>query len=207
MSEKQEEQESATTFTQEQVNELIEKETHGLKQKVEELLGESKTAKQRAKELEESQQQAEEERQRQAGEFKTLYEKTQQELEQERATARQFRESIQAKDIEGEAYKLAASLTKDTKRAELLAKEARNFAQYTESGVTFEVGGVPIEAGKLAEKLRSDYPFLVDGSGASGGGASGSSGGGAAPMKGKVDGNKDERAAYYAQKFELHKDR
>lgn len=193
-------------FTAEEVQAKIEAETGGLKAKVDELLGESKSAKQRAKELEESQQQAEEERQRQAGEFKSLYDKTKAELEAERDAARKFREQIQAKDIDSEAYKLAASLTKDTKRAELLAKEARQYAKYTEEGVQFEIGGVAIEADKLAEKFKADYSFLVDGSGASGGGAAGNYGGGAAPVKGKVDGNKDERAAYYAQKFDLTKD-
>ena len=183
MTDEANDQKETETFTKEQVQEMIAGEVAALKKKNEELLGEKKTAAQRAEELEQERQRAEEERQREKGEFKSLYEKTQAELDAERQAARQFREQVQAKEIDGEAYKLAASLSKDTKRAELLASLARQYARYTEEGVAFEVGGIPVEPGKLAEKLRSDYPFLADGSGASGGGASGGKGGGAASKK------------------------
>lgn len=165
------------------------------------LLDETKTAKQKAQELEEAQRKADEDRQKEKGEFKNLYEKTLADLEQEREQARHFRQSIQQKEVESSAYKLAGQLTKDTKRAELLAKEARQFAQHTDDGVKYVVGGMEIEPDKLIEKLREDYPFLVDGVDSSGGGATGSRGG--ASTKGKVDGDKAERAAYFAQKFKL----
>lgn len=161
-------------FTEEELKEKLEQETSGLKAKVEELLGEKKTVAQKLKEQEEAQAKAEEQRQKEQGEYKSLYEKIQTELEGERQAARQFREQVQAKSIESEAYKLASSLTKDTKRAELLAKEARQYAQFGDDGVKFEVGGIAMDNTKLAEKLKADFPFLVDGSGATGGGANGS---------------------------------
>lgn len=162
-------------FTAEEMQAKLDEEVSGLKAKRDELLGLHSKDKERLAELEKSQQEAEEARQREKGEFKTLYEKTQQELEQERENARKFRQTIQEKELESSANSLVSELTRDSKRAELLKKEALQFAKYTENGVEFEVGGVPIEAAKLKEKLATDYPFLVDGSGASGGGAQGGS--------------------------------
>jgi len=51
--------EGGKTYTQEEVQRMIEEQTSGLKNKVDELLGEKKSASQRAKELEEQQKQQE----------------------------------------------------------------------------------------------------------------------------------------------------
>jgi hypothetical protein len=163
-------------FTADELKAAIENEVAGLKAKNGELLGLHAKEKERLAELEAAAQAAEVERQKEKGEFKTLYEKTQAELEGEREAARKFRTEVQTKTLESEAFKLATSMTSDTKRAELLKKEIQQYAKYTDNGVQFEVGGVAIEGSKLAEKLKTDYPFLADGSGASGGGASGANG-------------------------------
>jgi len=160
-------------FTTDELKQAIENEIAGLKAKNGELLGLHTKDKERLAELEAAQAKAEEERQKEKGEFKSLYEKTQAELEAERQAAREFKTQVQSKTLEGEAFKLATSLTSDTKRAELLKKEVLQYAKYTETGVQFEIGGVAVESGKLAEKLKADYPFLADGSGASGGDAKG----------------------------------
>ncbi len=160
-------------FTTDELKQAIENEIAGLKAKNGELLGLHTKDKERLAELEASQAKAEEERQKEKGEFKSLYEKTQAELEAERQAAREFKTQVQSKTLEGEAFKLATSLTSDTKRAELLKKEVLQYAKYTDTGVQFEIGGVAVESGKLAEKLKADYPFLADGSGASGGDAKG----------------------------------
>jgi hypothetical protein len=160
-------------FTTDELKQAIENEIAGLKAKNGELLGLHTKDKERLAELEAAQAKAEEERQKEKGEFKSLYEKTQAELEAERQAAREFKTQVQSKTLEGEAFKLATSLTSDTKRAELLKKEVLQYAKYTDTGVQFEIGGVAVESGKLAEKLKADYPFLADGSGASGGDAKG----------------------------------
>jgi len=89
------------------------------------------------------------------------------------------------------------------KRYELLRKEALQHIAHTSEGVKINgPDGEAWEAKQLGEHLSTQYPFLVDGRKASGGGApGGGSGGGAA--KGKVDGDKEERAAYFADKFKL----
>lgn len=160
-------------FTAEELQAKLDEELAGLKAKRDELLGLHAKDKERLSELEKAQQEAEEARQREKGEFKSLYEKTQAELETERENARKFRQQVQQKDLEGAANALVTELTRDNKRAELLRKEALQFAKYTDDGVKFEVGGVEVDAAKLKEKLSADYPFLVDGSQASGGGAQG----------------------------------
>lgn len=160
-------------FTAAEFQEKVDVEVAGLKAKRDELLGLHSKDKERLGELEAAQLAAEEARQKEKGEFKSLYEKTQTDLETERENARKFRQEIQAKDQESAANAITADLTRDTKRAELLKKEALQYAKNTENGVVFEVGGVEVSAEKLKEKLAADYPFLVDGSGASGGGAQG----------------------------------
>lgn len=152
--------------------------TSGLKNKVAELLNETKTEREKRVALETAAREAEEARQKEKGEFKTLYEATQSELEKERASIREFKETLQKKEIESEALKLASGLTKDTGRLNLLKKEAREYIKFDEKGAFFEIGGMRVDADKIKAKLSEEYPFLIDGSQASGGGASGGNGGG-----------------------------
>jgi DNA repair exonuclease SbcCD ATPase subunit len=170
-------------FTADELQAKIAEEVSGLKAKRDELLGLHTKDKERLAELEKAQREAEEARQREKGEFKQLYEKTQAELESERDQARKFRQQVQEKEIESATLSLIGDLTRDTARATLLKKEAMQFAKYTDEGVQFEIGGVAVDAAKLKEKLASDYPFLIDGSGASGGGAQGGSRNGKAGKK------------------------
>ena len=164
------------TFTAEEVQELLAKETAGLKSKVEELLGESKSAKQKARELEELQRQAEEEGLKQREEFRTLYER-------EQKAKAELAEKFQQKEVESSALSLAAELTRDTKRAELLKEQVSKYARYTEDGVKFEMGGVEVDSDKILTHIKDNYPFLVDGSGATGGQAPGNKSSGGATKK------------------------
>lgn len=169
------EQEAPKTYTQEEVQAMIEEQTAGLKKKTEELLGEKKSAAQKAKELEEAQRRAEEDRQKEKGEFKELYEKTQAELEQERKANQTWRQQIQQRDIDSQASKIGSDLAKsDTKRAEVLADYASKYAKHDGEKVIYEIGGVEVEPAKLKEHLAKEYPFLVDGTNSSGSGATGS---------------------------------
>lgn len=169
-------------FTADEVSARIEQETSGLKSKLEELLGETKTAKHKAKELEEAQLEAEEARAKEKGEFKDLYEREQKAKAELADKYEGFAKKIQAKDVEIASGSIANELTRDTKRAELLKKEIGQFARYSEDGVKFEMGGVEVDRAKVIAHITESYPFLVDGNQSSGGGASGSQGGGGAPQ-------------------------
>ena len=171
------------TYTAEEVQALLAKETSGLKAKVDELLGESKSAKQKARELEEAQAAIEEARAKEKGEFKELYEREQKAKAELAEKYDSFAKRIQQKEVEGAAQALAAELTRDTKRAELLRKEISQFARYTDDGVKFEMGGVEVDRAKVLAHITDNYPFLVDGSGATGGGATGANKSGGAVKK------------------------
>lgn len=170
-------------FTADEVKAQVEAEVAGLKAKVDELLGEKKTVSQKAKELEEAQAKAEEERLKEKQEFKTLYEKEQQTKQELQEQYELYRQRVERQELALASSKLVSELTRDTARAELLAEKAQGLAKYTDDGVIYEIGGVSVDAKKVAEHLREKYPFLVDGSGASGGGATGNNGSGGAVKK------------------------
>ena len=86
-------------------------------------------------------------------------------------------------------------------RYELLRKEALQHIAHTPEGVKINgPDGEAWDAKQLGEHLSTQYPFLVDGSKASGGGAPGSKGGGAAKT-GNMGGNREERKAAIKSKY------
>lgn len=186
----------AKTFTEEELNKRIEEATGGLKAKVEELLGEKKTVSQRAKELEEQQAKAEEERLQKEQQFKELYEREQKSKQELAEKYETFAQKVQRQEISLQTQNIAGELTRDTARAELLSEKAAQFAKYSEDGVTFELGGVTVDKAKVIEHLRDKYPFLADGSGATGGGAAGR---GAEPQKKPSEYTEAERVQLFRE--------
>lgn len=86
--------------------------------------------------------------------------------------------------------------TGGVQRYELLKREALAFIAHTPEGTKINgPDGEAWSAKQLGEHLSSTYPFLVDGSKASGGGAPGSKGGGAVTKKLK-DMNHSERLEF-----------
>lgn len=149
------------------------KELEAVLAKNKELLSEKKKVAERARELEYSQRKAEEERLKQNEEFKELYERTQAEKDQLAQQFETHKQAIQRKELEASSYKVATALTRDTARAELLAEKAASFAKHTDDALVYEIGGVEVNSDQLQKHLAEKYPFLVDGSGATGGGAAG----------------------------------
>jgi len=174
---------SVKKYSETEVQQLIDEQVRGLKSKVEELLSEKKSASQRAKELEEEQKRQEEDRMAEKQQFKELYEREQKSKQELQEQYEEFQNRIRQQEIGNEALKLSSELTRDSARGELLQEKAMQYAKYSEYGVTFELGGVPVDKDKILSHLREKYPFLVDGSGATGGGAAGSNNGGAVVTK------------------------
>lgn len=197
------ESEVKTSYTAEEVEALIAEKTSGLKNKVDELLGETKTAKQKAAELEALKAQQEEESLKQKEEFKTLYEREQLSRKELAEKYQGLEVGIKKEKTDSAAMRLAGELTKDMKRAELIKKEVLQFAKYTDDGVTFEMGGLTVDKDKVLHHIKETYPFLVDGSGATGGGAAGGNGGSASQKTGNFGGTKSERQAAIASKYNL----
>lgn len=105
------------TFTEDQVKELLAKETEGLKSKVDELLGEAKKAKALRKEAEEAARKEAEEAAKKSGDVETL-EKSWQEKYQARET--ELTSALTEKD--GIIAKLTAGNTAKTLASELALK-------------------------------------------------------------------------------------
>lgn len=158
----------------------LESETKGLKSKVDELLSEKKKAQQeREQALLQAKQEAEQKAAKE-NDYKQLFESQKQEADTLRTTIEKMNADITRQKITTEAAKLAAQLTKDTGRAQLLQKEIsqRLTLVDNELRVTDDSGQLTVSSMEdLTNSIRTAYPFLVDGSQASGGGATKAQGG------------------------------
>lgn len=150
------------------------------------LLEETKTAKQRAKELEEAQAAAEQDALKKSGEFQKLWEseaekaaRLQRELEETQANYREKEKARQQNELIADAQKAVLEIAVDEASLEILAEKAAKFAVYTENGVEYQIGGVTVPKAKVLETLSTKYPRLIKGSGSTGGGAIGGARGGA----------------------------
>jgi anti-sigma28 factor (negative regulator of flagellin synthesis) len=142
-------------------------------------------AKKRSQELETEKEQAERERLEQQQEWEQLAR-----TERERADTRdkelsELRDKVANGERNMTAEGVVAGLidkdaTGGVQRYSLLRKEAMQFIAHTPEGVKINgPDGEAWDAKRLGVYLSEQYPFLVDGSKASGGGAPGSQGGGA----------------------------
>lgn len=160
----------------------------GLKNKVQQLMDEAKAAKAKAREIEQQKAEQDEQRAKEKGEFKTLWEQAQQKLAEKDSELKDFTNRIRQKEIDSSAQIIGNQLAKsDTKRAQVLADYAAKYARHDGERVQFLVGGIEVDSSALMEHLRKEFPFLVDGSSATGGGASSSAGGGAAKQISRSD--------------------
>ncbi len=166
----QEQQQEVKTFTAEEVESLIAEKTSGLENKVKELLGETKAERQKRREIEEAQK----------GEFKSLYEQEQKSKLELQEKYEGLTKSIQDKEVALVTNSLAAELTKDTSRANLLAQQVKQYAKYQDGQVVFEMGGMQVDKAKVVSHISESYPFLIDGSGATGGSSRGANAKGSA---------------------------
>jgi len=162
--------------------------TTGLKNKLNELMTEAKDAKRKARDLEESKSKQEEDSAKEKGEFKTLWEQAQQRLSEKDEELKEFSEKIQQKDVNIAARGVGSMLAKsDAKRAEVLSDYAAKYARHNGEEVEFIVNGAQVDTNALMAHLTKEYPFLVDGSNATGGGAQSSSGGGASSNINRIE--------------------
>ena len=135
-------------------------------------------AKSKLTEYEKQQEEAERQRMEQKQEFEGLYKSEQEAKTKLAKQLDELQSNIASEKRESTAMKVASTLTKDEGRSELLKKEAMQFVHYTPEGV--KINGPEGEAWdtqKLSDYMTEKYPFLVDGSQASGGGAAGDGGG------------------------------
>lgn len=131
--------------------------------------------------------------------YEELYKREQETRSKTSAELQQLKDAIAQREKSEAALKVAASLTRDTAKAELLKKEILNYTEHSADGVKFKGESGDMTAEQLTAHLTKQYPFLVDGNQSSGGGANGGNGGGAA--KGNLGGDKTERKNAIAAMF------
>ena len=159
---------------QDEVKRQIQSEIAGLKAKNDELLAEKQ---QRQREIEEANNRAKKEAEEKAkadNDYKQLFEAQKNEAETLRQTIEKMNYEVNQQKVSKEASKLASALTKDTGRAKLLEQQIsqRLTLVDNEIRVTDESGQLTVSSlEELTNSIRTNYPFLVDGSQAQGGGA------------------------------------
>ena len=161
------------------LEEKIAEEVAGLKAKNDELLAEKKAA-QRAKEEVDAKARAEKERYAQEnGQYEELYKSQKQEADSLRAKIEEMNQQVVRQKVQSEATKLASSLTKDVAKAKLLEEKLsqRLTLMDGEIRVTDDIGQLTVSSiDDLVTTIKTDFPFLVDGIQATGGGATRSQG-------------------------------
>jgi len=187
---------------------MLEKETAGLKSKVDELLGEKKSASQKAREATEQAENERIKRAKEAEDFRSLYESSESkrnEIENEYNT---FRSSIRAEKRNHEAYKLASEMAQGA-NIELLSEFISRRLDIGEDGklqVLNADGSPTIQTVKDLKKefeTSGRFDALLKGVGSIGGGAIGGKTG-SASFSGKdlSKMTKAEKIEYYRNKRE-----
>ena len=168
------------------IQQRLEEETTGLKSKVDELLAEKKKVQSEREAAREQAKREAEEKAIAENNYKELFESQKDESNTLRQTIEKMNADMQRQKINEQAVKLAAQLTKDTGRAQLLQKEFSQRLSLVdgELRVTDPNGQLTVSSlDDLVSSIKTDYPFLVDGIQASGGGATKAQGGAEARSK------------------------
>jgi len=162
------------------VEERIAQEVAGLKAKNDELLAEQKAA-QRAKEEIDAKANAEKERLAQEnGQYQELYESQKAEANGLRKKIEEMNAMAVRQQVTSEATKIAGTLTKDVSKAKLLEEKISQRLTLLDGEIRVTDGSGQLTVSTLEDlvsTVRNDYPFLIDGTQATGGGATRSQGG------------------------------
>jgi hypothetical protein len=168
------------TTIEQQFKSYVEETTKGLKANNDALLAEKKKAQEAAEQASALAKLENEEKLKAKNDYKQLFESQQ----QESAQLKQRLEEMMTKDkrskISTEAARIAAGLTKDVGRLKMLEKELGQRLTLVDDQIRVadQNGQLTVSTiNDLIVQIKTDYPFLVDGSQATGGGAARSSGG------------------------------
>lgn len=188
---------------------FLEKETAGLKSKVDELLGEKKSVSAKAKEAAAQAEQDAIERARQAEDYKSLYESSESKRAELETDYSGFKNSIRTEKKNHEAFKLASEMAEGS-NVELLSEFIGRRLDISDDGklqVLNTEGNPTVQTLKDLKKefeASGRYDALLKGTGSIGGGATGSGTAGRASGTGKdlSKMTKAQKLAYYESKRE-----
>ncbi len=158
----------------------------GLKNKIDELLSEKKTVQQKALEAEEKAQAEAIERMKKAKDYEQLYQSSESEREKASRELSELKAQITKQQVKAQSTEIATTLTKDTQRAKLLSEQIQSRLSLVDGEIRVldANGNLTVSTvEELTNSIKAEYPFLVDGSQAAGGGAVGGSNSGAGDSK------------------------
>jgi len=196
-------------YSEADVQALLEKETAGLKSKVDELLGEKKSVAQKAKDAAAQAEQDRIKRAKEAEDFKSLYESSEAkrlEIEQDYTG---FKNSIRTEKRNHEAYKLASEMAEGA-NIELLSEFISRRLDIGDDGKLQVLNGEGSPTVQTIKDLKKEFETsgrfdaLLKGSGSIGGGATGRGDTGRASGTGKdlSKMTKEQKIEYYRQQRE-----
>ena len=165
---------------EQQFKTYVEETTKGLKANNDALLAEKKKAQEAAEQAALMAKQEAEEKLKAKNDYKQLFESQQQEAARLKQQLDDMMTQNKQAKIRSEAARIAAGLTKDVSRLKLLEKEVSQRLTLVDDQIRVvdESGQLTVSTiEELTCRIKADYPFLVDGSQATGGGAARSSGG------------------------------
>jgi hypothetical protein len=168
------------TTLEQQFKTYVEETTKGLKANNDALLAEKKKAQELAEQASQQARLEAEEKLKAKNDYKQLFESQQQEAQKLKEQLDGMMTQAKQAKITTEAAKIAAGLTKDVGRLKLLQKEVSQRLTLVDDQIRVvdESGQLTVSTlEELTSRIKADYPFLVDGSQATGGGAARSSGG------------------------------
>ena len=196
------------SYSEADVRAMLEKETAGLKSKVDELLGEKKSATQKAREAEERVERERLERAKQDKDFESLFKSSEEKRSEIENKYKELNTSIRNEKRNTEAYKLANELAAGP-NAELLSEFIARRLDVGEDGklVVMDANGNPTVStpADLKKEFVSSgkYDALLSGTGATGSGATNSRSGGASISGKKLsEMTRTEKIEYFKQKRE-----
>lgn len=152
----------------------------GLKRKIDELLTEKKTVQQKASEAEELAKAETADKLRKANDFEQLYNSSESERQKASEELATLKANLQKQQVASQAGQVASSLTKDTARAKLLTEQISSRLSLVDGEIRVLDGNGNLTVStvqELTQSIKAEYPFLVDGSQAAGGGATGGNSG------------------------------
>lgn len=167
--------EAVAIHTQTQVDASI----SGLKSKNDELLAEKKRIQRERDDASQLAKAEAEDKAKASNDYKQLFEAQKTESDQLKTKMEEMNTNIKRGHIKSAAAKIAAGLTKDTARANLLEQQISARLTLTDDGIKVldDSGQLTVSTlDDLTATIKTAYPFLVDGSQASGSGATRSQG-------------------------------
>jgi hypothetical protein len=168
------------TTIEQQFKSYVEETTKGLKANNDALLAEKKKAQEAAEQASALAKLENEEKLKAKNDYKQLFESQQQESVQLKQRLEEMMTEKKQSKISTEAARIAAGLTKDVGRLKMLEKELGQRLTLVDDQIRVadQNGQLTVSTiNDLIVQIKTDYPFLIDGSQATGGGAARSSGG------------------------------